>query len=533
MSDKIKIVPKVIRLIHLIDKMDKGEIKIPSFQRDYIWTKNQKKELFESIQEEYPIGAILLWKPDKKFKINDELGPFEVKEISPNGFFYILDGFQRLSTLFGCLINPQKTEHAINKEKLKEFTVYYNLEKEEFDIPNIEPIDIKHIPLYLLIDTFGYLDFADNLRTQLGDKRVANELIDKAKHLSSTLIDYEIPLVEIHGGSIEKAVNIFSRVNSKGSPISKDWMVSALTSNESEDFNLGELIENLLDDLALYNFQDLKREVILQCVQTSFGKIYFDTKIDDLIYRDDFIEKTKKTISSIKRAVEFLFEELLVLERRLLPYNNQLIFISYFFNEIDSPTQQQKTGLKDWFWITTYANYFTIYSLSKIRSAFEQFKDFVKGENNNPVYNDRPDIPFTVVAFPDKINFGSVRSSAFVLFLLNFSNDFKKIDTSNVEGMEIYYLFSGSRNLENIVAIIKYFKSTNNKYFKPRKYKDVSFLVKPEDNNKDLRKIFITTEMVRQVRQEVLQNRKFLITKHERKFVEQNLGMIYTLPKPF
>jgi len=528
MSDKIKIVPKVTRLIHLIDRMDKGEIKIPSFQRDYIWTKNQKKELFESIQEEYPIGTILLWKPTNEFKINDELGPFEVKEVSPNGFFYILDGFQRLSTLFGCLINPDKTKHIINKDKLSDFTIYYDLEKEEFDIPRSEPTNYTSIPLYLLIDTFGYLDFADNLRSQLSDKSIANELIDKAKILSSTLIDYEIPYVEIHGGSIEKAVNIFSRVNSKGSPISKDWMVSALTSNESEDFNLGELIENLLDDLAVYNFQDLKREVILQCIQISFGKIYFDTKIDDLIYREDFIAKTKRTIESVKKAVQFLFEDLLVLERRLLPYNNQLVFISYFFNEIEKPTHQQKKELKKWFWITTYANYFTIYSPSKRRLAFEQFKLFVNGGKDNPVYNDNPKAPFTVANFPDKINFGSVRSSAFVLFLLNFSNNFNKIDTDEVEGLGIYYLFDGIKKSENFIITIKYIKSNKNKYFDTKKYKELSFLLEENNYKKEFKRLFIFEEMTKQTKTNILKKRKESILITEKAFVENDLGLTYS-----
>ena len=114
MSNQIKIVPKIKRLIHFIESMEKGELKIPSFQRDFIWTKKQREELFESIKLEYPIGAILLWQPEKEFKINHQIGPITVNETSQS-FFYILDGFQRLSTLYGCLINPLKTENKIDE----------------------------------------------------------------------------------------------------------------------------------------------------------------------------------------------------------------------------------------------------------------------------------------------------------------------------------------------------------------------------------------------------------------------------------
>ena len=125
---------------------------------------------------------------------------------------------------------------------------------------------------------------------------------------------------------------------------------------------------------------------------------------------------------------------------------DRLIFISYFFNKIANPTDQQKIDLKNWFWITTYANYFTIYSFSKIRLAFEQFKLFVDGSNDNPVYNDNSTTRFTAANFPDKINFKSVRSTAFVLFLLNFLNDFKKLDAAEVESLGMYYLFDGNKN---------------------------------------------------------------------------------------
>lgn len=523
---KIKIVPKVSRLINIMEMIKKGEIKIPSFQRDYIWGKKQRIDLFESLQLEYPIGAILLWKPERDFKINHEFGPFTVEKVSPNGFFFILDGFQRLSTLFGCLTNPEKTEYQVDPEKKKEFAVYYDLEKEEFNLPRTEPPDIAIFPIYILIDTYAYLDFAEKLRNQIADKEKANVLVERGRKLSSTLIDYQIPFVEIHGGDIEQAVNIFSRVNSKGSPISKDWMVSALTSNELKDFNLGELIENLLNELVVYSFKDLKREVILQCIQNSFGKIYFDIKIEDLVNREDFIEKAKKTINSIKKAVQFLYEELLVLERRLLPYNNQLIFITYFFSEIEDPFPEQKKKLKEWFWITTYSNYFTIYSLSKTRSAFGQFKEFVEGRNDNPVFNDKPAVPFSVSAFPKKVFLGSVRSTATVLFLLNRSNDSAEVNASEIDSLVLNYLCPRSKTSENLVPIIQYFTPESNKFIPAGKYEDLSFLLEGESFKPSFEKLFITEEMIRKPHNEVLKIRKQLIIEAEKQFVE-GLNLIY------
>jgi hypothetical protein len=75
----------------------------------------------------------------------------------------------------------------------------------------------------------------------------------------------------------------------------------------------------------------------------------------------------------------------MVIDRKQLPYNVQLIFISYFFSQVIEPSERHKKKLKQWFWITTYSNYFTI-SLSKIRLAFDQFKRFVKDEEENSIF---------------------------------------------------------------------------------------------------------------------------------------------------
>lgn len=528
MSNRLKIISSTPRLVEVMYMIDNGEIKIPSFQRGYVWNKGQKIDLFESIQLEYPIGTILLWKPEDKFKITNKLGPYTVRKINENKTYFILDGVQRLSTLFGALTNPNKTKHIIDNKIVKNFSIHYDLEKEEFNIPRTDIIEIGNIPIYVLIDTFLFLDYADNLEYQLKNKKKASELINRGRVLSSILIDYQIPFTEIYRGGMDEVVEIFWRLNSKGTPLSKDWMVSTLTNNETKNFNLGIIIGDLLKELHVFGFNDLKREVILQCIQSSFGKIYFDLSIEDLVKRTDFAEKTYKIIESIKTAIQFLYEELLILERKLLPNNNQLVFVTYFFNQIENPSDKQLKKLKNWFWVTTYSNYFTIYSLSKIRMAFEQFKDFIEGRNENPVFNDKPKIPFSIAEFPEKVFRGSVRYSALELFLLNYSNDFKKVDSKDIDSIDQHYLFFGQKTPQNLIPIVQYFEEEDNRFIKPAKYKDLQFLLTEEIYNPIFQKLFLTEDMIGKSQEEVLQLRKELIIKAERKFVEE-LDLIYEI----
>jgi hypothetical protein len=50
-----------ISLSRLIDKIQSNEIRIPVFQRDYVWNAGQVIELLESVRTGIPLGAIVLW----------------------------------------------------------------------------------------------------------------------------------------------------------------------------------------------------------------------------------------------------------------------------------------------------------------------------------------------------------------------------------------------------------------------------------------------------------------------------------------
>lgn len=520
MSDGLKIETRVRRLSHYITDIETGLIQIPAFQRDFIWQPKAKLELLDSLKRSYPIGSILFWKPvANKIHISEEMsiGAFSTPEPSDNSsFFYILDGFQRLSTIAGCLINPDKSALVCNETERKTFAIYYDLKEEEFFFPRSKKIEPYQVAVHQLLDTRAAFSFERKL-TAYSESEVILYM-DRYIELGTTLIDYSLPSIDMIGGDIEEVVEIFSRVNSKGSPISSDWMASALTYNNEKGFRLGSEIDDLLNELNIYNFSELNRNLIIQCISSSFGKIYFDTNIEHLIKTkgDNFRVVAIQTIANIKRAVKFLFEELLVVNTKLLPYSIQLVFITHFFNQISKPTEVQLKKLKEWFWITSYANYFTLYSLSKQRKAYEQFQIFLKDERQPAVYNDKPNLQFEALDFPNKISFGSVRSKALVLFMLNYFNDFKSIDSTVIEGLKLNYLFYNSKKPESAVAILE---PSNFK-----KAKDMSFMIGSQENydayfiTQEMKDIYADDQDNRQ--DKILKLRKEVLVLKEQKFIK-------------
>lgn len=552
MNESIKIKPDKGYISDYIDNFEKGNLQVPAFQRDFLWDNDKKLRLFESIKKGYPIGSVLLWQPAiENLEIFEnfngkKLGEYYIPQ-KINSSLYILDGFQRLSTLIGCLLHPDKAKIKgivrDDEEWFKEFNIIYNLKDEEFEISrtkDYKKLNFYQVPIYKLVDGKEFFQFQKNL---FDDEEINSKYIERYEEMSLIFQKYEIPNINLYGGSISEAIEIFQRLNSQGARITTDWVISASLIERDPSFRLGDEINNLIDnELKYYNFNTIKRDVILNCITNSFGGVYFDQvskndnkKIEILVQREDFISITKKTFEAIKVAAEFMFEELMILDAKLIPYNNQFIFITDFFNKVENPSNKQLFELKKWFWITTYSNYFTIYNLSKQRLAYNQFQKFIKDENTNPVYYDNYEEKFSTLNFPEKISMGSVRGKALALFMINYNVNLEKIlespnkiNSDSIDGYKAFKLFIDKENMlpENTIFDFLRYNSLNNF---SKNTKELRPLLDKNHLGKDLN-LFLNDEMRNEFEEGkidyILEIRKELIIDSERNFVER-LGIDY------
>ncbi|MBD2147188.1 DUF262 domain-containing protein [Sphaerospermopsis sp. FACHB-1194] len=448
MNDKIIIKPDTIFLEDLLNDIANGAYKIPIFQREFVWKTSQMLELFDSILKGYPIGSLLFWNTTG-YKTKDQIGPYKINKENRETI-YVLDGFQRISTLFGALMNPQEFS-TVNENELKDFLIYFDIRENKFIyIRNKKDKNIFSSPLYQIYDNRELFNLLRELDKENIPEIEKNQYIDNARNLHNILHKYKLPYVEIKGGDIKSAVEIFSRVNSTGTEISEDFMLSALSYNEKTGFFLNESITEFLNTLNVYNFDNLKRDTVLDCISTATGKIYYYVKIEELLKKQDLESLTQNVYIHIKKAVMFLYKNLCVIDIRLLPYPAQLIFISEYFRINPNPTSQELQLLKNWFWITTYSNYFTIYSISQHRTAYEIFCQFAKGENNDGIYRVNDDMEFTTAKYPSKLNFTGVRPKALQLFYLK--SILGNSEPQDMEGIkEIFISSKKDRTPGNII----------------------------------------------------------------------------------
>jgi len=514
-QSKAHIETSIKSLKFLLDELSEGILRIPPFQRDFIWQRDDIKSLLDSIRHNYPIGSIILWKPSKEMNFDNVsvVGSYSIP--SNNGNTYVLDGYQRLSALFGCLTNPESTELPRDEEQYANlFEIYYNLEDEVFEYlrPHTKSNN-SQVPLYVLMSS---KDFRQYTRKYIEQKLFKDDYLDRADDLTRVLIDYQVPVIEIANADIDEAVDIFSRINSKGTDISYDWMANALSYSQGK-FRFADVIDELKEELAEYNFDGVGRNALFRCFQSSFGKLYIDQKnIEDLAKREDFAETIKEAKKHIKTAVSYLYHNLNVTDYKLLPYNTQLIFFMEFLKRLPDPSEKQLKDLEEWFWVTTYSNFFTNYSLAYQRKAYNTFIDYLTGRSENILYDGS--FEYSTLPFPLSINLNAVRSRALILFCLNRFPD----DSGNKEFVQrkVYSIDQTSPETHKSTANILF--STQKSYFETTEISDDIF---SSMSDKDREKLFFVDEEAydlykNNMKKAFLNRRLELLKRSEKDFID-------------
>lgn len=91
----------------LLEYVDKGELQLPDFQRDWVWTDEDIRGLLASVSRGFPVGAILTLRtggPHVDFKPRPIAG-VDDKGVKPAEL--LLDGQQRITSLYQALFSKK------------------------------------------------------------------------------------------------------------------------------------------------------------------------------------------------------------------------------------------------------------------------------------------------------------------------------------------------------------------------------------------------------------------------------------------
>jgi Protein of unknown function DUF262 len=83
----------------ILDSVVSGEIRVPAFQRGFVWEMDRVAYLLDSIYKGYPFGSLLFWRTKQQLATERTLGTFTLP--APQADYpidYVLDGQQRLTS---------------------------------------------------------------------------------------------------------------------------------------------------------------------------------------------------------------------------------------------------------------------------------------------------------------------------------------------------------------------------------------------------------------------------------------------------
>ena len=439
--------PEVVFIEDFLDEVQSGQLRVPKFQRPFVWGPQDMRQLFDSISKGYPIGSLLVWETTERLASLGKIGPFNIATVESKSISFILDGHQRLTTLLAGLRLHADSERTQDEADWK-WWLFYNLESKEFVHDPSCSSDLRLFPLRAMLKTVDFLAQSRNIQNSFPPPR-ADAYIKDAEAIAQKIKAYKLPVTRIRGGTLNDAVAIFSRLNSLGMGMTADQMISALTYQEGVDaVNLAEEIDNMITNLDEYNFGEVPRKQILQVVLMAAG---LDLSTDEWegiasALKTNIASSIDKARRAATKTARFLFEAVSVPDSSYLPYANQFVALAAYFLECPEPSEDQKIILKMWFWSTALGGWFGGANPSQLRKGVDEMREFAL--NQTADFKVMP-LNETARPLPGEFNSRSARIRCMLIFLFGrrplVSRTLQPLSADEVQGENrgLSYVFTG------------------------------------------------------------------------------------------
>lgn len=406
--------PLTIR--RLIDRVTTGDIRIPAFQRDFVWEPDQVAFLLDSIYKKFPIGTVIFWQTDNRLASEKDLGQFTLP--NPRRDYpvnYVLDGQQRITSLFSTF----QTELRPNEGKNLWVDVYFDLKAVEniqesifLALEDSEVDESRHFPVNVLFDSVKYRQKTEPLTTE--DIRKVDTLQERFK-------EYIIPNETFVSDDRNNVAIVFERINRAGTELNVFQLLSAWS--WSDDFDLTKKFDELQSDIVDHEYDELCKDKDLQ-LRICSGVINGQTtpaKILEL-QGEEIRNSFQKIRNGIIGAIDFLRRELNVASYRLVPFPGLLVPLAVFFatdkSEGVSYTDKQKQKLTKWFWRSIFSRRFSAGVNDKQASDILQMQALRVNENHDFIFPQR-ELRFSFHETP--FNITSANTKSFIILLSQFS----------------------------------------------------------------------------------------------------------------
>ena len=213
----------------LLSQIDSGSMLLPEFQRGYVWNRDQVRGLLRSLYLGYPVGGLLVWETDTN--------PEDVRgldEVYGNRTL-LLDGQQRLTTLYGVIRG--KAPKFFEGDPNAFLGLRFNVEDENFEF--YTPAKMKGNPIWVDVTKIfkeeGLKPFIEEFKVSEYSEQFPTYLARLSELSNITKREFHLEKIVGKDKTIDVVVDIFNRVNSGGTKLSKGDLALAKISSKSPE----------------------------------------------------------------------------------------------------------------------------------------------------------------------------------------------------------------------------------------------------------------------------------------------------------
>lgn len=290
-----------ITIAEAIRSIEENRYLLPSIQREFEWKHDKIEWLFDSIMREYPINSFLFWRVEgdtktdfkfyhfikeyrQKYKTHNE----EFNTIGHRDFTAILDGQQRLTSLYIGLrgsyayrkprLKEENTERVYPTRKLH-LNISRPLENEEdgrmYEFKFLTDSEseggneawFEVSEIYGLSDDYDFNKYLDE--NHLKENEFTYRTLSTLKNIihSRPIINFFLEKEQ----KIDKALNIFIRINSGGEPLNFSDLLMSIAVAHWRKKDARKEIHNLTDNIRDKGFP-ISKDFILKSFLYLYSK---------------------------------------------------------------------------------------------------------------------------------------------------------------------------------------------------------------------------------------------------------------------
>lgn len=370
----------------LMQSVENGNAQLPDFQRGWVWDDNRIKALIASITNGYPVGAAMFLEygnTNIRFKYRVIEGS-PAQNVVPSEL--ILDGQQRLTSIYSSLYSPNPVHTRTDKGK--DIQRYYYIDIEKALDPSVDRVDAiisvpetrkitsnfgrdidldlssqekefehKMFPLNIILDTpktflwqQEYLKYHNNT--------VVTEYMDFQTKIIMPVIQYKMPVILLDKNTPKEAVcQVFENVNTGGVSLTVFELVTAIFA--MDDFELRKDWEDRQkkyfegDLLSVITATDFLTACTLLSTYKKDGTVSCKKKDVLNLSLEEYKNYVEDLTAGFVEAEKILQEER-IFSSKDLPYTTQFIPLAVLCTLLADGNQIKVTNVKNkikqWYW---------------------------------------------------------------------------------------------------------------------------------------------------------------------------------------